>query len=102
MQTKNETGKKVSLTICEDAIKESKFVANKILEVKNNSPLTVKWSDFAVLYRSNVNHSTTDYFQKSFSFYKIPFTFSNGKDFYSKKPVRDILSFFRFFNFILF
>ena len=95
MKGASDLGTQVSLYICLDANKEALFVASKIRELKEKKNL--KWSDFAILYRSNSNQQTSNLFEKALKFFNIPFSLSSGRDFYSRKPLSDILCFLRFF-----
>lgn len=105
MKAINPAGNQVAFYICDDANKEAKFVTSKILEIKKLNQ--IKWGDFAILYRSNANQKTSGILEKSLKICKIPFTLTNGKDFYSKKPIGDLLCFLRseiskkIFNFLL-
>ncbi len=70
------------------------FIVDKILQIKTSEP-HIKWSDFAILFRSN------QYAKNFFPILRaknIPFYFVGTSDFYNQQIIIEIISFLRVLN----
>lgn len=64
---------------------EANYVAHQIVKMEPGR----KWSDFAILYRTNAQSSA---FEKAFMAAKIPYKIIGGVRFYDRKEVKDLLA----------
>ena len=64
---------------------EANYVAHQIVKREPGR----KWSDFAILYRTNAQSSA---FEKAFMAAKIPYKIIGGVRFYDRKEVKDLLA----------
>ncbi|MBR2709153.1 UvrD-helicase domain-containing protein [Candidatus Saccharibacteria bacterium] len=79
-------GEPVDIESLRDENAEANYVALKILNMKKNYP---DYSDFAVLYRTNVQSYA---FEKAFINMHIPYKIVGGVRFYDRKEVKDVLA----------
>ncbi|MED5579761.1 MAG: ATP-dependent helicase [Nitrospinota bacterium] len=80
------------LALCQDVLQQSEFVAQKILELKDEG---ISLSDIAILYRAHY-HSIE--LQMELTRRSIPFEIRSGLRFNESRHVKDIISFLRFVN----
>lgn len=69
---------------------EGEIVANKINELRNREG--VKYSDFAILYRTNAQSRI---FEEAFRKRSLPYKIYGGLSFYQRKEIKDIIAYFR-------
>ena len=82
-------GEPVDIESLPDENAEANFVALKILNLQREYP---DFSDFAVLYRTNVQSYA---FEKAFMSMQIPYKIVGGVRFYDRKEVKDVLAILR-------
>ena len=80
------------LALCQDVLQQSEFVAQKILELKDEG---ISLSDIAILYRAHY-HSIE--LQMELTRRSIPFEIRSGLRFNESRHVKDVISFLRFVN----
>ena len=80
------------LALCQDVLQQSEFVAQKILEMKDEG---ISLSDIAILYRAHY-HSIE--LQMELTRRSIPFEIRSGLRFNESRHVKDVISFLRFVN----
>jgi DNA helicase-2/ATP-dependent DNA helicase PcrA len=88
--TQNQTGEKINLYSARSGFDEADFVVNKITNLIKTEKFN--YSDFAVLYRTNAQSRVLE---ESFLHSGLPYTLVGGVHFYSRKEIRDILSYIR-------
>ncbi len=91
--TRREGGEKVFLCKCENQNEESKYIINKIMDMVIREKR--KYSDFAVLYRTNAQSNNLEQF---FARSGIPHRIIGGQRFYDRKEIRDILAYLSVVN----
>lgn len=85
--TNNENGEKIGLYEALDEIDEADFVATKILEITELTPL----SDIAILYRANFQSRVLE---EALLRYNIPYQVL-GIKFFERKEIKDTLAYLR-------
>lgn len=85
-------GKEVMLKMFPRGYDEARFICKKILDIKQN--YNVKYSDIAVLYRSNY---LTNRLENCLKDYQIPYKVFGGLKFYQRQEVKDCLAYFKLF-----
>lgn len=77
----------------DDNKKESEFIARMIMKLASEKG--IKWSDCAILYRTNmISHE----FEESCRRYDIPYKVYGGFGFYDRKEVKTFLSYLKFMS----
>lgn len=85
--TEKEGGDKIKVKILTDERDEGRFVADEIL---NAVALGRKFSDFAILYRTNAQSSSIE---RALVYNAVPYKVIGGHRFYDRKEVKDILAY---------
>ena len=85
--TEQEGGDKIKVKILTDERDEGRFVADEIL---NAVAMGKKFSDFAVLYRTNAQSSSIE---RALVYNAVPYKVIGGHRFYDRKEVKDILAY---------
>lgn len=85
--TSSGDGEKIEYVRLEDEIKESSFVIKKIKEMIDEG---YKYSDFAVLYRTNAQSRTIE---EAFRRSNIPYNIIGSYYFYSRKEIKDLIAY---------
>lgn len=88
--TDNTEGDTVVYESCDYSEEEAFFVSKKILEFMDQG---YKPSDFAVLYRTNVQSRP---FEEAFMTENLPYKIVGGLKFYDRKEVKDIIGYIKF------
>ncbi len=83
-------GEKISVMGSASDSEESYMVADKIHEL--NEKYKNKFSDFAILYRTNAQSRA---FEDAFRKKSIPYRICGGLSFYQRKEIKDILAYFK-------
>lgn len=87
--TSREKGNKIIYFRAEDERDEAYFVASEINRMKTSDR---KYSDFAVLYRTNSQSRT---FEEALSRRNIPYRVLGGLRYYDRKEIKDIMCYMR-------
>ncbi len=85
--TEKDGGDKIKVKILTDERDEGRFVADEIL---NAVALGRKFSDFAILYRTNAQSSSIE---RALVYNAVPYKVIGGHRFYDRKEVKDILAY---------
>ncbi len=85
--TKKSGGEKITVHLASDELDEGRYISNEIL---NRVAAGARFSDFAVLYRTNAQSNSIE---RSFVYNGIPYRVIGGHRFYERKEVRDILAY---------
>ena len=85
--TEKAGGDKIKVKILSDERDEGRFVADEIL---NAVAMGRKFSDFAVLYRTNAQSSSIE---RALVYNAVPYKVIGGHRFYDRKEVKDILAY---------
>ena len=85
--TEKEGGDKIKVKILTDERDEGRYVADEIL---NAVALGRKFSDFAILYRTNAQSSSIE---RALVYNAVPYKVIGGHRFYDRKEVKDILAY---------
>lgn len=88
--TANETGDKIKVVRSATDSDEARFVAQQIIEQKNQKHLPNK--AFAILYRTN---SQSRSFEEALRRQSIDYRIYGGTSFYQRKEIKDLLSYLR-------
>ncbi|MBR5731075.1 MAG: UvrD-helicase domain-containing protein, partial [Firmicutes bacterium] len=88
--TADEAGEKVEYYRAEDDNEEARWTAAKISSLMRSEGL--KYSDFAVLYRTNVQSRR---FEEQFAARGIPYQVLSGFRFYDRKEIKDMMCYMR-------
>lgn len=88
--TSNQVGNKIKVYRATTDNDEGNFVAQQIFENRMNHQL--KYSDFAVLYRTNAQSRALEEALRRFN---IPYRIYGGLSFYQRKEIKDLLAYFR-------
>ena len=91
--TENETGGKIISYLAADETSEAEFVVSTIM--KNTSVGGNKFSDHAVLYRTNAQSNRLEYI---FSGSGIPYRIFGGHRFYERAEIRDAIAYLTVVN----
>ena len=89
--TDGETGDRVEYYRAEDDREEARWTAAKIAELRRKDP-ELKYSDFAVLYRTNVQSRR---FEEMFAAKGVPYQVLSGLRFYDRKEIKDMMCYMR-------
>ena len=89
--TSADEGDKVEYYRADDDHEEARWTAAKIAELRRKDP-DRKYSDFAVLYRTNVQSRR---FEEQFAARGIPYQVLSGMRFYDRKEIKDMLCYMR-------
>lgn len=87
--TTQEAGKKITYKRADNERDEAYYIASEINRLKNS---TRKYSDFAILYRTNAQSRT---FEEQLSRRGIPYRVLGGLRYYDRKEIKDILCYMR-------
>lgn len=87
--TEQGTGDKVRYYRADDDKEEARFIASEIDRLKSGSR---KYSDFAVLYRTNTQSRR---FEEAFAAKEIPYRVLGGFRYYDRKEVKDMMCYMR-------
>lgn len=87
--TDAEPGEKIRYYRADDDKEEARFVAAEIDRMKNSQR---KYSDFAVLYRTNTQSRR---FEEAFAARNIPYRVLGGFRYYDRKEVKDMMGYMR-------
>lgn len=85
--TENEKGKKITVYEAVDERDESDYIAKTI---KEEVQAGAKYSDFAVLYRTN---SQSQSIERSLVRAEIPYRIIGGRRFYERREIRDMMAY---------
>ncbi|MES2556058.1 MAG: UvrD-helicase domain-containing protein [Bacteroidota bacterium] len=88
--TENEQGQPIKVIRTMTDNEEGKIIANKIFDVKHAE--TSKWSDFAILYRTNRQSRS---FEEALRRLNMPYKIYGGLSFYQRKEIKDLMAYFR-------
>lgn len=88
--TQNEAGNKVDFHQFDNAFEEADYIASDIVSKVRNGKYTYK--DCAVLYRTNAQSRL---FEERFIQSNIPYKIVGGVNFYSRREVKDLLSYLK-------
>ncbi len=87
--TSAEAGSKVSYYRADDERDEAEYIAGEIAILKSPD---LKYSDFAVLYRTNAQSRT---FEEALSKRDIPYRVLGGLRYYDRKEIKDMVAYMR-------
>ena len=87
--TDKEKGEKIKYYRASDEKDEARYISGEIDRLKTKS---LKYSDFAILYRTNAQSRT---FEDSLIARDIPYRVLGGTRYYDRKEVKDIVSYMR-------
>ena len=85
--TEKDGGDKIKVKVLTDERDEGRYVADEIL---NGVAMGRKFSDFAVLYRTNAQSSSIE---RALVYNAVPYKVIGGHRFYERKEVKDILAY---------
>lgn len=88
--SENEQGEKIRVIQSMTDMEEGFNIASDIFDKRFR--LLLKWSDFAILYRTNAQSRI---FEETLRKKNIPYRIYGGLSFFERKEIRDILSYFR-------
>ncbi len=88
--TADEDGEKVEYYRADDDNEEARWTAAKISSLKRSEGY--KYSDFAVLYRTNVQSRR---FEEQFAARGVPYQVLSGTRFYDRKEIKDMMCYMR-------
>lgn len=89
--TTAEAGEKIEYYRAQDDREEARWTAEKIRSLMRKDE-SLKFSDFAVLYRTNVQSRR---FEESFSGKDIPYQVLSGLRYYDRKEIKDVMCYMR-------
>lgn len=89
--TENQVGEDLTIYECLNEEKEGEFITLQIQNLIYQNP-DLKYSDFAVLYRTNAQSRAVE---EIFLHNSIPYVLIGGTRFYERKEVKDILAFLK-------
>jgi DNA helicase-2/ATP-dependent DNA helicase PcrA len=75
----------------DDEIHEADFVVGQIRSLEYQNP-ELKWSDFAILYRTNAQSRS---FEEVLTRYSVPYQVVGGLRFYDRREIKDVLAYLR-------
>lgn len=85
--TEKDGGEKITVRILSDERDEGRFVADEILNAVARGR---KFSDFAILYRTNAQSSSIE---RALVYNAVPYKVIGGHRFYERKEVKDVLAY---------
>ena len=88
--SEKEVGDKIDVQSAYSDVEEAEIVANRVVKmhVRDN----YAYSDFAILYRTNVQSRV---FEEAFRKRSIPYRIYGGLSFYQRKEIKDVIAYFR-------
>ena len=89
--TDGDKGEKIEYYRADDDREEARWTAAKIFELMRKDP-ELKYSDFAVLYRTNVQSRR---FEEMFASKGVPYQVLSGMRFYDRKEIKDMMCYMR-------
>ena len=89
--TRADAGEKIEYYRADDDKEEARYTAAKIEELRRKDP-GLKYSDFAVLYRTNVQSRR---FEEMFAAKDIPYQVLSGLRYYDRKEIKDMMAYMR-------
>ncbi|MEK7185971.1 MAG: UvrD-helicase domain-containing protein [Patescibacteria group bacterium] len=89
--TENPKGEDISLYEASNEHNEGEFIVNQIAEFKYKNP-NLKFSDFAVLYRTNAQSRSIE---EVFLHKSLPYVLIGGTRFYDRKEIKDVLAYLK-------
>lgn len=93
--TENKESNPVLVIEHENDDEQSKYIINDIIKIMKENP-SLKYSDFAILYRINLMSS---HFGNELKKQKIPFIMGSSENyFYNQEVVKDLMSYLRLLN----
>ena len=87
--TDNGEGDAIKLYTADDERREAVFIANEITAAVENG---AKYSDFAILYRTNAQSRVLE---EAFMKNSVPYRILSGLRFYDRKEIKDIIAYLR-------
>lgn len=87
--TQSDNGQKITYRRANDEKEEAAYIAQEIERLKGPGE---KYSDFAVLYRTNSQSRT---FEEAFSAANIPYKVVGGVRYYDRKEIKDMVAYMR-------
>lgn len=90
LRATGEEGLPISLVVCEDEESEAVQIVEQIRGAVYRKE--AKYSDFAVLYRTNLQARA---FEEQFRYENLPYVLIGGQQFFDRKEVKDILAYLR-------
>lgn len=91
--TNKNGGEKIKIYRARSELDEASFVVNEIERLTTNNLQSTTFSDVAILYRTNAQSRVLE---EAFLHAGIPYTLVGGVRFYSRKEIKDVLSYLRF------
>lgn len=88
--TNRGRGRNIDAFVARDENDEAKTIAHRMQEIKLRT--NASWSDFAVLYRSNV---LSRVLETTFRTAGIPYEVMGGYDYFERKEVKDLLAYLK-------
>lgn len=88
--TDNDEGTKIKVVKSSTENDEALSVSELLL--KNKRDLSLNYSDFAILYRTNAQSRA---FEDAFRKFSIPYKIYGGLSFYKRKEIKDLISYFK-------
>ncbi len=88
--SQKEVGERILITEAYSDIEESQIVVRKVKELNRTEGL--RYSDFAVLYRTNAQSRL---FEEELRKNSIPYRIYGGLSFYGRKEIKDVIAYFR-------
>lgn len=92
--TENKSGEDIAIFEAINEQKEGEFIVESIQDYKYQNP-DAKYSDFAVLYRTNAQSRSVE---EIFLHHSIPYVLIGGTRFYERKEIKDVLAMLRALN----
>ena len=89
--TENTSGEDVILYEASNEHNEAEFITGRVTDIKFQNP-KLKYSDFAVLYRTNAQSRSIE---EVFLHLGIPYILIGGTRFYERKEIKDILAYLK-------
>lgn len=89
--SKGDEGEPLVLSVTENDRLEGKYVARKIEWLHDH--FNLDYDEIAILYRTNTQSRI---FEEELRMSGIPYVMHNGRSFYERKEIRDVLALFRF------
>ena len=93
LRTEKGEGEKVTVKKCENQNDESKYIINRIMDMVIREKR--KYSDFAVLYRTNAQSQNLEQF---FVRSGVPHKVVGGQRFFDRKEIKDVMSYLAVIN----
>ena len=87
-------GEQISVTSCPDHEREAESVVLRLLAHRQEGAGRRKWSDYAILYRSN---HLARLFEQQLRNHRIPYLLSGGQSFFERAEIKDLLAYLRLF-----